>query len=392
VRRSCPRAEHPPGFVRVLAQDSGPSVNAGWYLLSRCRFTTRLLHYWLELFRIYQPCKMWGQHLIQEALLVVMGGKSPDHWSLSLPCTGRAFHALPRATEIEFEKECLNNTSYTSSDSAVKSDQQWEALLDYAFHHEFESNTAQTSGPALSFESLRHCVLRMSTQSVAHVCSGKLKYNDSAGRAGGISLQEEVGSLNSCFARSKYDWTPNAEANWLRAEGALAADQQGHQSTDIRDNMRDITLEKLTAEKQGRSTPLGSDSGGDATSSITCRTSGHVHCCDGHNHFAHPVCNRGAFSSNHESSKHLKEGDNVKKSSGIGVSEACVGNNTTTKQSRAFEAGCGPPLSEQWWSAAGAGVVLLAEGDGWVRFNALKFKTHLLWHHGHGRLLEPGCT
>ena len=74
------------------------------------------------------------------------------------------------------------------------------------------------------------------------------------------------------------------------------------------------------------------------------------------------------------------------------VSGACVENSTATEQSRAYELGCGPPSSAQWWSAAGAGVVLLAEGDGWVRFNALKFKTHLLWHHGHGRLLEPGCS
>lgn len=422
VRRSCPRAEHPPAFVRVLAQDSGPSVNAGWYLLSRCRFTSRLLHYWLELFRVYEPCKMWGQHLIQEALLVVMSGLPPDYWTLSLPCTGRAFRTLPQSDESAFEQAChsKSNASHLllgpaasgfgqsevqgadqsinqvgSEANAVRTDQQWEALLGYALPHELlESNSTPSTGSEVRSSTalphaaiLRQCVRHMNTQSVAKTCR-KLKDD---GSGGGISLQEEVGSLNSCFARSKYDWAPNAEANWIRAETALAANQQGQQSTDITPKRlaEDCKPQKLIANQRRSSSSLESESGSEMSSGATCQTSGHVRCCDGHNHFAHPVCNRGASSDLHRSIAH-RAGDDVRM--GSGASGACAKISTATEQSRAYELGCGPPSSAQWWSAAGAGVVLLAEGDGWVRFNALKFKTHLLWHHGHGRLLEPGCS
>jgi hypothetical protein len=44
-----------------------------------------------------------------------------------------------------------------------------------------------------------------------------------------------------------------------------------------------------------------------------------------------------------------------------------------------------------FWTASGAGVVLLPEGDDDVRFNSIPFRTNLLWHHGHGRLIEPDC-
>jgi hypothetical protein len=371
---------------------------------------------------------MWGQHLIQEALLVVMSGLPPDYWTFSLPCTGRAFRTLPRSDEIAFEETCRSSSNAShlllglatsgfgpsgfgpievqsagqslnqvgSETNTVRNDQQWEALLDYALPHKLlESNTTPSTGgevrtgaPLPHPTKLRQCVRHMNTQSVAKTCR---KLTDD-GSGEGISLQEEVGSLNSCFARSKYDFAPNAEANWIRAEAALAANQQGQKSTETKtgNQAEDSKPQKLTAKQERSSSSFESETGSEKSSGATCQTSGHVHCCDGHNHFAHPVCNRGVLSSSHYASSNYHEGDVEMKSSR--VSGACVENSTATEQSRAYELSCGPPSSAQWWSAAGAGVVLLAEGDGWVRFNALKFKTHLLWHHGHGRLLEPGCS
>jgi hypothetical protein len=40
-------------------------VNAGWYIIGGGTFGTHFLKYLLELFDIYGPCGMWGQHLIQ---------------------------------------------------------------------------------------------------------------------------------------------------------------------------------------------------------------------------------------------------------------------------------------------------------------------------------------
>jgi hypothetical protein len=365
VRRACPRAAHPAGLVRVLAQDSGPSVNAGWYLLSRSAFATRLLHYWLELFSVYQPCRAWGQHLIQEALLVAMGGSAPHRWPLSLPCTGREFHALPRARESALEDACRLNASRHSpggatDGGAVESDRHWQELLDYVFDEAAEASDASEASVGSSSRNSsdrrsagdrdggrrtsalrllqRRCARNLARQSVANEC----------GVGGGVSLQGEVGKLNGCFARAKYDWAPNAQANWERAEASLQANSNH--------------VEQAPSRPANGQSPTSGPVGGGAA----CRSSGYVHCCDGHNQFAHPVCNRGGTRSAH-----------LNGSGGGGVIPV---------------ADDGPPQSERWWSAAGAGVVLLAEGDGWVRFNALKFKTHLLWHHGHGRLLEPGCT
>ena len=82
--------------MRVLGQDSGGNVNAGWYLISAKAFGMHFLRYVLELFEIYGPTGVWGQNVIQEALLVVMRGEPPHLWSYSIPCSGEKLGVLPR--------------------------------------------------------------------------------------------------------------------------------------------------------------------------------------------------------------------------------------------------------------------------------------------------------
>ena len=105
VRRACQRAEMPTGFARIIAQDSGSSVNAGWYIISARSFGIRFLHYLTELFEVYGPCKVWGQNLIQEALLVLMAG-TPPPWPLVLPCSGEKYLCLTNKTLAPILQEC----------------------------------------------------------------------------------------------------------------------------------------------------------------------------------------------------------------------------------------------------------------------------------------------
>ena len=106
LTRSCKRAEFPEDYVRVLGQDSGGNVNAGWYLISAKAFGMHFLRYVLELFEIYGPTGVWGQNVIQEALLVVMRGEPPHLWSYSIPCSGEKLGVLPRRVLAEFEGQC----------------------------------------------------------------------------------------------------------------------------------------------------------------------------------------------------------------------------------------------------------------------------------------------
>ena len=48
VRRACARAEMPRSFVRIIAQDSGNNVNAGWYLVGASAFGAHFLRYLTE--------------------------------------------------------------------------------------------------------------------------------------------------------------------------------------------------------------------------------------------------------------------------------------------------------------------------------------------------------
>ena len=112
VRRACARAEYPKDYARIIAQDSGNNVNAGWYIIGGGTFGSHFLKYVLELFEVYGPCGMWGQHVIQEALLVVMAG-TPPPWDLVLPCTGEIYGCLRNKTlaviahECRHEKDCV---------------------------------------------------------------------------------------------------------------------------------------------------------------------------------------------------------------------------------------------------------------------------------------------
>ena len=58
VHRACGRAEYPENFVRIIGQDSGNNVNAGWYIMSSGSFGSHFLKYILELFEVYGPCEM----------------------------------------------------------------------------------------------------------------------------------------------------------------------------------------------------------------------------------------------------------------------------------------------------------------------------------------------
>ena len=48
MRRACARAEMPRNFVRIVAQDSGSNVNAGWYLVGASAFGAQFLRYLTE--------------------------------------------------------------------------------------------------------------------------------------------------------------------------------------------------------------------------------------------------------------------------------------------------------------------------------------------------------
>ncbi len=71
----------------------------------RCVARCPALQYLLELFEVYGPCGMWGQHVIQEALLVVMAG-TPPPWSLVLPCSGEMHGCLRNKTLAVVERGC----------------------------------------------------------------------------------------------------------------------------------------------------------------------------------------------------------------------------------------------------------------------------------------------
>jgi hypothetical protein len=242
VRRACERADMPPSFARIIAQDSGSNVNAGWYIISARSFGIHFLHYLTELFEVYGPCKMWGQHLIQEALLVLMAG-TPPPWPLVLPCSGEMFYCLTNKTLAPILHECHGS---------------------------------------------KDCVL---TKAAALT---------NATRFG--SLATSAAALNTCFGKTKMIMAPNAEAMVERAYAAIAAQGPG------------------------------------------CVPQPERPCCFGYNTYDTPACNGGA---NHSDGR--------------------------------------------WWTASGAGVVLLPEGDDYVTFNRLKLHTNFLWHHGHGRLISGAC-
>ena len=243
TRRACRYAEYPADFVRFIANDAGNNVNAGLYIIAVGYFGSYFLKYILELFEIYGATGAWGQHIIQEALLVAMSGKPPSDWTIALPCSGEKSGILTNLTVRVLSKKC----------------------------------TAQPPP----------CVRAHATAWVNSTSSGK--------------LVNSANILNGCFMKTKYELAPNAEDNWLRAEEAIATQEPG-----------------------------------------CSRFNGD--CCDGYNRFASPACNGG---STHSGS---------------------------------------------YWAASGAGIVLLPTADEYVRLNSVKFKTNLLWHHGHGKLLRGDCT
>jgi len=167
VGRACERAEMPASFARIIAQDSGSNVNAGWYIISARSFGIHFLHYLTELFEVYGPCKMWGQHVIQEALLVVMAG-TPPPWPLVLPCSGEKYQCLTNKTLAPILQVCHGD---------------------------------------------KDCVL---TKAAAMT---------NATRFG--SLERAAASLNTCFGQHKMIMAPNAKGMVERAYEAIAAQPPG---------------------------------------------------------------------------------------------------------------------------------------------------------------------
>lgn len=254
VRRSCQRAEWPENYVRIIGQDSGNNVNAGWYILSSGTFGSHFLKYILELFEIYGPCEMWGQHVIQEALLMVMAG-TPPPWPMVLPCSGELFRCFTNATATSLLHNCNHD---------------------------------------------KECFL---SRAAAHVNATTAHHLSKAGS-----------TLNTCFSHTKFEYAPNARPAWVRYTDALEATRKGNRTG--------------------------------------CNPRTEFMCCHGLGTFSSPGC----------------------------TGAATGGNLTTNSKEAAF------------WGAAGAGVVLLPETDPYVKFNSIRAKTHLLWHHGHGRVFDQKCT
>jgi len=252
VRRSCSRAEWPEDYVRVIGQDSGNTVNAGWYIISSGTFGSHLLKYILELLEVYGPCEMWGQHIIQEALLKVMAG-APPPWPIVLPCSGQEGECLTDAVAGRLMHECRYDRGCFLANAAA-----WV-------------NTTK-----------------------AH------------------SLARAGASLNRCFGRLKFEYAPNARSAWSRYANALNTTRQGN-------------------SKPG------------------CNSNTDLNCCQGMGQFASPGCTGR-------------------------------GSNKNSNESTVF------------WGAAGSGVVLLPEKDGYVKFNSMKQQTSLLWHHGHNRFIPASCS
>eukprot|EP00614_Pseudopedinella_elastica_P022941 CAMPEP_0172617682 /NCGR_PEP_ID=MMETSP1068-20121228/71151_1 /TAXON_ID=35684 /ORGANISM="Pseudopedinella elastica, Strain CCMP716" /LENGTH=511 /DNA_ID=CAMNT_0013423503 /DNA_START=181 /DNA_END=1717 /DNA_ORIENTATION=- len=167
VQRACVRAEHPPDYVRIIGNDSGNNVNAGWYIFGGGTFGIHMLKYLLELFEIYAPCKPWGQNIIQEALLVAMAG-TPPPWDLSLPCAGQRFSAFPRDVLEGIEAKC-----------------------------------------APEKDSMKDCVLSRAAAHMNATCNGR--------------YSSMPGNLNGCFNEEKFNFAPNAKAKWIRGQAAIAA-------------------------------------------------------------------------------------------------------------------------------------------------------------------------
>jgi len=161
IRRTCLRAEYPSNYVRVVGQDFGGNVNAGWYIIGTGVFGSHLLSYLLELAEIYDTCGMWGQHMIQEALLMVMGG-TPPPWNFVLPCTGEKYGCFKESTLHTIKNEC-NHT--------------------------------------------KECVIHKANMYVNITNYHKLK--------------SDASSLNGCFSEKKYDYVPNAYDNYQRSQLAI---------------------------------------------------------------------------------------------------------------------------------------------------------------------------
>ena len=271
LTRSCKRAEFPEDYVRVLGQDSGGNVNAGWYLISAKAFGMHFLRYVLELFEIYGPTGVWGQNVIQEALLVVMRGEPPHLWSYSIPCSGEKLGVLPRRVLAEFEGQCAAEGGSGGGEGG-----------------EAHGGGAGSSHGGPGSAAFRECVVGKASKHV------EAKFPDHLTKATAIN--------NGCFSQQKLNFAPNSQGNWDRAMAATKNQVPGK----------------------------------------TCGTQNLPACCSGgYNSFASPGCNGG----------------------------------------------------KKYWSASGAGIVLLQIGDQDVRFNQMRIPTALLWHHGSasGQFVRRDC-
>lgn len=61
---------------------------------------------------------MWGQHLIQEALLMVMAG-TPPPWNLVLPCSGEKHGCFTNKTLEAILHECHRDKDCVLSHAAA---------------------------------------------------------------------------------------------------------------------------------------------------------------------------------------------------------------------------------------------------------------------------------
>jgi len=254
VRRACSRSEMPGNFARIIAQDSGSNVNAGWYIISARSFGIHFLHYLTELFEVYGPCKMWGQNLIQEALLVVMAG-TPPPWPLVLPCSGEKYQCLTNKTLAPLAARCGPHDRACVLSAAAAAVRLERTGLP-------EPQQPLGTAPPLGAPDPTHAATQQ--------------------QAAGLS----PGLLNDCFGRAKYDLAPNAPGNWARAHEAIA-----NQVRVLPGQFRILSANCF--HETGFRGCVRVCARGHAAQASGC-TPGDPLCCSGYNNFAAPPCNGGA--------------------------------------------------------------------------------------------------
>eukprot|EP00614_Pseudopedinella_elastica_P021206 CAMPEP_0172624734 /NCGR_PEP_ID=MMETSP1068-20121228/138929_1 /TAXON_ID=35684 /ORGANISM="Pseudopedinella elastica, Strain CCMP716" /LENGTH=543 /DNA_ID=CAMNT_0013433793 /DNA_START=182 /DNA_END=1810 /DNA_ORIENTATION=+ len=201
ILRTCDRADFPKNFVRAIAQDSGSSVNAGWYVFSAGGWGASFLKYLLELFEVYAACGVWGQNIIQEALLLVMDG-SPPPWSLVLPCSGERFKCFQ---DNEYER--LRKLKLIEAAKRQKASQQAATFID----SEAPNRANISTGPGVSNGKN---ISRYDGNIRAAVVSRAAAANNATKKG---LLSKSMGQLNLCFTEWKYLLAPNGEGNWHRS-------------------------------------------------------------------------------------------------------------------------------------------------------------------------------